>query len=70
MNELRARLKEDPKTSDPPLDIPEYFWEAKAPSMEILLGMLKKEYGGVEKYLLEMGMPAKLPKQLQTILLT
>jgi protein-tyrosine phosphatase len=70
MNELRARLKADPKASDPPLDIPEYFWEAKAPSMAIFLGMLKKEYGSAGQYLRKMGMDDDLPRQLRSILLT
>jgi protein-tyrosine phosphatase len=72
MDELLAKLKANPnpKEGEGVPNIPEYFWKASAPSMKILLGMLKKEYGGVEKYLLEMGMSAEIPKRLQTTLLT
>jgi protein-tyrosine phosphatase len=62
---IRATLKKD--TNAP--KIPDFFWKAPADSMKMLLTMLRKEYGSVEGYLKEMGMPAKLPKQLQKGLL-
>jgi hypothetical protein len=37
--------------------------------MRVTLATLKKEYQSVEKYLLEMGMPSDLSKQLKSILL-
>jgi protein-tyrosine phosphatase len=69
MDELLARLKNNPPKNDPPLDIPDYFWKAPAESMKLLLAMLKKEYGGVAGYLKAMGMPASLPAQLKKGLL-
>jgi protein-tyrosine phosphatase len=70
MDELLVKLKANPPKDGPPLDIPEYFWKASAPSMKILLSTLGKEYGSVEKYLLEMGMDAALPKHMQGVLLS
>jgi protein-tyrosine phosphatase len=69
MDELLAKLKANPPKDGPPLDIPDYFWKASAPSMKLFLSTMEKEYGGVAKYLKEMGMPADLPKHLQSILL-
>jgi hypothetical protein len=37
--------------------------------MKKLLSTLKKEYISIEKYLIQMGMPSDLPKQLKNILL-
>jgi len=69
MDELFAKLKANPPKDGPPLDIPDYFWKASAKSMEILLNTLKKEYGSVEGYLREMGMPEDLSKKLKKALL-
>ncbi len=70
MDELLEKIKNTPpKEGERPLDIPEYFWKASASSMEKLLATLKKDYGSVEKYLKEMGMAEKLPKQLRKALL-
>jgi protein-tyrosine phosphatase len=69
MDELLSRIRANPKEGEGVPDIPDCFWKASAESMRILLATLKKEYGSVEKYLLEMSMPADLPKQLKSILL-
>jgi protein-tyrosine phosphatase len=69
MDELLARIKANPKDGEEVPDIPDYFWKASAESMKKLLTTLKKEYGSVEKYLLEMGMPSDLSAQLKRILL-
>lgn len=70
MDELRAKLTANPPPNGPPLDIPDYFWKASAPSMKKTLATLRREYGSVEAYLKEMGMSATLPKQLKRTLLT
>jgi len=70
MDELFAKIKSTPpKDGERPMDIPDYFWKASATSMEILLNTLRKEYGSIEGYLTEMGMPADLPEKLKKALL-
>ena len=69
MDELRAKLKANPSKDGPPLDIPDYFWKAPAPSMRLLLDFLKADYGSVEKYLLAVGMSPGLPEKLKSLLL-
>ena len=69
IDELLAKIRANPKEGEDVPDIPDCFWKASAESMKILLFTLKKEYGSVEKYLLEMGMTFDLPKQLKSILL-
>jgi protein-tyrosine phosphatase len=69
MDELLARIRANPREGEGIPDIPECFWKASAKSMRVTLATLKKEYQSVEKYLLEMGMPSDLSKQLKSILL-
>jgi protein-tyrosine phosphatase len=71
MDELLVRFKAAPREKDakPPPPIPDFFWKAPPDSMGMLLAMLRREYGSVEGYLNEMGMPASIPKQLQKGLL-
>jgi len=69
MVEVKAKFLADPKVREAAPKIPDIFWGAVAPSMEILLNWLKKEYGSAEQYLKDMGMPAGLPAQLKNILL-
>jgi protein-tyrosine phosphatase len=70
MDELLARLKNNPQKNDPPLDIPEYFWKASPESMALFLTTLRQEYGSVEGYLKAMGMEPSLVKRLEKALLT
>jgi protein-tyrosine phosphatase len=69
MDELLARIRANPREGEGIPDIPDCFWKASTEYMRILLATLKKEYQSVEKYLLEMGMPSDLSKQLKSILL-
>jgi len=70
MDELLARLKNNPQKNDPPLDIPEYFWKASPESMALFLTTLRQEYGSVEGYLKAMGMEPSLVGRLERALLT
>jgi len=69
MDELLARLKNNPQKNDPPLDIPEYFWKASPESMKLFLSTLRKEYGSINGYLNVMGMESSLPARLEKALL-
>ena len=69
MDELQARLKNNPQKNDPPLDIPEYFWKASPESMKLFLSTLSKEYGSVHGYLESVGGDALLAERLQKALL-
>jgi protein-tyrosine phosphatase len=69
MDELLARLKNNPQKNDPPLDIPEYFWKASPESMKLFLSTLGKEYGSVEGYLKAMGSDPSLTGRLEKALL-
>ena len=70
MDELLARLKNNPQKSDPPLDIPDYFWKASPESMELFLTTLRRDYGSIEGYLESMGMEPSLTERLEMALLT
>ena len=70
MDELLARLKNNPQKNDPPLDIPEYFWKASPESMTLFLSTLRREYGSIEGYLESMGMEPSLTERLESALLT
>jgi protein-tyrosine phosphatase len=70
MDELLARLKNNPQKNDPPLDIPEYFWKASPESMALFLGTLRKEYGSIPEYLESMDMEPSLVGRLERALLT
>jgi protein-tyrosine phosphatase len=70
MDELLARLKNNPQKSDPPLDIPDYFWKASPESMKLFLSTISKEYGSVNGYLESMGMEPSLTERLESALLT
>jgi len=69
MDELLARLKNNPQKNDPPLDIPEYFWKASPESMALFLATLRREYGSVEGYLESAGAEATLAERLADALL-
>jgi protein-tyrosine phosphatase len=69
MDELLARLKNNPQKSDPPLDIPDYFWKASPESMALFLTTLRQEYGSVEGYLKAMGSEPSLVERLERALL-
>ncbi len=66
---LLARLKNNPKKSDPPLDIPDYFWKASPESMSLFLTTLRNEYGSIEDYLKAQGMEPSLIDRLKVALL-
>jgi protein-tyrosine phosphatase len=70
MDELLARLKNNPQKNDPPLDIPDYFWKASPESMKLFLSTISKEYGSVNGYLESMGMEPSLTERLEIALLT
>jgi len=69
MDELLARLKNNPQKNDPPLDIPEYFWKASPESMKLFLSTLRKEYGSVKQYVAAMGGKPDLAERLAKTLL-
>jgi protein-tyrosine phosphatase len=69
MDELLARLKNNPQKNDPPLDIPEYFWKASPESMKLFLSTLRKEYGSVKGYLESVGGDSSLAERLAKALL-
>ena len=69
MDELLARLKNNPQKNDPPLDIPEYFWKASPESMELFLNTIRKEYGSIAGYLKSMGSADSLTERLKAALL-
>ena len=69
MDELLARLKNNPQKNDPPLDIPEYFWKASPESMKLFLNTLRQEYGSIEGYLESMGSADSLAGRLKAALL-
>jgi protein-tyrosine phosphatase len=70
MAEVKASLFSNPKTHEAMPQIPDILWSAVAPSMEVLLANLKREYGSAGQYLRKMGMDDDLPRQLRSILLT
>ena len=70
MDELLARLKNNPQKNDPPLDIPEYFWKASPESMGLFLDSLRRDYGSIEGYLEFMGSEPSLIERLEKVLLT
>jgi len=70
MDELLARLKNNPQKNDPPMDIPDYFWKASPESMNLFLSTLKREYGSIEEYLAEQGADSSLVRRLESALLT
>jgi protein-tyrosine phosphatase len=70
MDELLARLKNNPQKSDPPLDIPDYFWKASPESMKLFLSTISKEYGSIEGFLKAQGAQASLVRRLEKALLT
>jgi protein-tyrosine phosphatase len=70
MTEVKARLFSNPKAREATQQIPDILWSAVAPSMEVLLSSLKREYGSAGQYLRKQGMDDDLPRQLRTILLT
>jgi protein-tyrosine phosphatase len=69
MDELLARLKNNPQKNDPPLDIPEYFWKASPESMKLFLSTINKEYGSVKDYVAVMGGKPDLAERLAKTLL-
>ena len=69
MDELLARLKNNPQKNDPPLDIPEYFWKASPESMRLFLSTICKEYGSVKQYVAAMGGKPDLAERLAKALL-
>jgi protein-tyrosine phosphatase len=69
MDELLARLKNNPQKNDPPLDIPEYFWKASPESMKLFLSTITKEYGSVKQYVAAMGGKPDLAERLANALL-
>lgn len=69
MDELLARLKNNPQKSDPPLDIPDYFWKASPESMKLFLSTLRKQYGSIEGYLKAQGADGSLTDRLEKALL-
>jgi protein-tyrosine phosphatase len=69
MDELLARLKNNPQKNDPPLDIPEYFWKAGPESMKLFLSTLSKEYGSIKQYVAAMGGKPDLAERLAKTLL-
>jgi protein-tyrosine phosphatase len=69
MDELLARLKNNPQKNDPPLDIPEYFWKAGPESMKLFLSTIRKEYGSVKQYVVAMGGKPDLAERLAKTLL-
>jgi protein-tyrosine phosphatase len=69
MDELLARLKNNPKKDDPPLDIPDYFWKAGAESMKLFLNTIKREHGSVAQYVAAMGGKPDLAERLAKALL-
>jgi len=70
MDELLARLKNNPQKSDPPLDIPDYFWKASPESMALFLSTLRREYGSIADYLTTQGAESSLIGRLKTALLS
>jgi protein-tyrosine phosphatase len=70
MDELLARLKNNPQKNDPPMDIPDYFWKASPESMTLFLSTLKRKYGSIEEYLAEQGAEPSLIQRLEKALLT
>jgi protein-tyrosine phosphatase len=69
MDELLARLKNNPQKNAPPLDIPEYFWKASPESMKLFLSTLGKEYGSIAGYLEAQGAEPSLVRRLEKALL-
>jgi protein-tyrosine phosphatase len=69
MDELLARLKNNPQKSDPPLDIPDYFWKASPESMKLFLSMLREEYGSARGYMEAQGADSSLTERLEKALL-
>jgi hypothetical protein len=69
MDELLARLKNNPQKNDPPLDIPEYFWKASPESMKLFLSTIGKEYGSVKQYVAAMGGKPDIAERLAKALL-
>jgi len=69
MDELLARLKNNPQKNDPPMDIPDYFWKASPESMELFLSTIKREYGSIEDYLKAQGADSSLLACLMKALL-
>ena len=71
MDELQARLKNNPpKSGGPPMDMPEFFWKAPPESMKLFLSTICKEYGSVNGYLESMGSEPLLIERLERALLS
>ncbi|MBN1176922.1 MAG: tyrosine-protein phosphatase, partial [Dehalococcoidales bacterium] len=70
MDELLARLKNNPQKNDPPIDIPDYFWKASPESMTLFLSKLKTEHGSIASYLKAQGAAPSLVSRLESALLT
>jgi len=69
MDELLAKLRNNPGENGGVLPIPDYFWKASPESMALFLSTLCKEYGSMNDYLTAHGAASSLPKRLQKALL-
>lgn len=69
MKELKVRLDRDPNLPADAPDLPDFWWEATAGSMELFLSTLKREHGSARQYLQSSGASPELFNQLETVLL-
>ena len=61
--------KANPEINDVNTGLPDYFWETVPASIALLLSTLKKNYGSVEKYLVNQGAKPSLMRRLNQALL-
>jgi protein-tyrosine phosphatase len=69
MDELLAKLRNNPGENGGVPPIPDYFWKASPESMALFLATLRRESGSIEKYLTDNGATSSLFRRLCKALL-
>jgi protein-tyrosine phosphatase len=70
VQKLRENMKKNHVDEEMVKRLPDYFWEAAPESMELFLSTLKKKYGSVAGYLINLGVRANLIEKVRKALLT
>jgi protein-tyrosine phosphatase len=66
---LRNRMKDETKTDEKPVKIPDFFWQATPDLIGIFLNAIRREYGSPREYLQKHGAEPSLFDRLGKILL-
>lgn len=70
MEQLLARIKNNPEMAKNVEPLPDYFWKASPESMSLFLTTLRNEYGSIADYLKAQGADSSLVARLEKVLLT